>query len=107
MPAVRFGSVAIEAGVPTVVVSGENNTDATVNLTICNHANTGAQVQVFYTNQTCCVPSDADSLRPMSTIPGHGFMEIRGIALQENFYLVVRTASESVTAIAYGYEEGI
>jgi len=102
MPAKRFGAVALTADTPAVLATGTADTDSTVTLVVNNHSGLTATVLVGYQTGSD-TPTGADLVRPPQQVSAGGHLEIKGIALEEGYKLVVEVNIASLTAIAYGF----
>jgi len=107
MSATLFGAVSLTANTPTVVATGQPNTDSTINVVINNHTNSQVQVYVGYVLSTSVsVPPPQNLLSPLITLQAAQNKEFRGIALQAGYSIIVGSDTTGVTAISYGYTEG-
>jgi hypothetical protein len=106
MSAKLFGKAVLEANTPFVVAAGAPNSDSTVVVTVCNHTATEANVRIGY-SENQCYPQTDELIRPVRTIDANDYYEIRGIALEEGYNIVVMSDVAGVSVIAYGFVEGV
>ena len=105
MGAKRFGAVAVTPTINTLVMTGAAGTDSVVVLNIANQGASATAVQVAYMpGNVVSALSSEDYLVYNYQIGVGEFLQLKGIAVEENHSLVVLSVSEPVSAVAYGME---
>lgn len=104
----KLNSIDLNANVYTGLFTGRAGFDTTANIHICNRNTTVARVSIAYVSST-----NAADMRPEDHIyfdylvSANDTMNLRGVAVEQNCTIVVRSDSTNVGAIAYGVEEEI
>lgn len=116
MAAKRFGAIDLSADTDEVLMTGASGHDSTVNVRFVNRNNSNGPngaVDVFV--RLALVPfgsgnaianlDNADYLEFEAIIPPQDVLEDTGIAVQAGHSLVVRSDTNHVNVLAYGFEE--
>lgn len=111
MAAKRFGALDLAATTDTVLMSGASNFDSTVNVRFTNRNATPVRVRLALVDDIAASAvanlSDEDYLEYDVEIRANGVLENTGLAIPENYSLVARSDTTSVSVIAFGFEEQI
>lgn len=111
MTARRFGALDLAANTNTVLMSSANNFDSTVNIRFVNRNATSIRVRLALVDAPAVSAlvdlSNSDYLEFDTEILPNEVLENTGIVVPENYSLVVRSDSASVSVVAYGFEEQV
>lgn len=104
----KFGSVELEENLDLILFTGRSGYDTTANIHICNRNSTDILISVAYVNSNS--PADIqpqDHIYYNYSLMANKTLDLRGIAVEQNCSIAVRSNSNNVGAIAYGVEEEI
>jgi len=105
----RFGALDLLANIDTVLMSGANGFNSTANIRFTNRNSTPVTVRLALVDAPSGTAlaslSNEDYLEFDIEIRANGVLENTGIPIPEDFSLVVRSNTNNVTAMAYGFEE--
>ena len=111
MAARRFGALDLSATTPTVLMAGASNFDSTVNVRFTNRNATPVKVRLAMVDDIAANAlaslADEDYMEYDIEIRANGVLENTGLAVPEDYSLVVESDTADVTVIAYGFEEQI
>ncbi len=109
MSAKRFGALDLAATTDTVLMSGAVNFSTTANVRFTNRNATAIAVRLALVDADAAGALAALSLEDYleydTPIAANGVLENTGIAIPEDYSLVVRSDTASVSVVAFGYEE--
>ena len=105
MGAKRFGAVVTTPGVNTLIMTGQSGKDSIVVLNIANQGATPTAVRVAYMSGNVVASiTNADYLVYDYMINNGDFLQLKGIAVEAGYSLVVLSVTNPVSAVAYGME---
>lgn len=108
MGAKRFGAVDLVPATFASVAKGEEGFDSTIVVVFVNRSAEPKYVDLVYV-----LDVETPMVRPQDfllfnkILPGGETLEVKGIALEQGFQLLVRANDGAVGAIAYGFKEEI
>ena len=109
MTAKRFGAEDLAATTDTVLMDVPSGFDATVNVRFVNRNTTEVRIRLAMVDASAgsalASLSDEDYLEYDTKIIGNEVIENTGIPIPEGYSLVVRSDTNNVTAICYGFQE--
>jgi len=109
MAARRFGALDLQTTTYTLLMSGATGFDSTVNVRFTNRNSSPVKVRLALVDEPSGTAlanlSDEDYLEFDIEIRANGVLENTGLAVPEDFSLVVRTDTTDVSVTAYGFEE--
>lgn len=111
MAARRFGALDLAASTDTVLMASASNFDSTVNVRFTNRNASPITVRLALVDDIAANAlaslSDEDYLEYGVEIRANGVLENSGLAVPENYSLVVWADTADVSVVAYGFEEQI
>jgi len=109
MVAKRFGALDLIANTDTILMSGTTGFSTTLNVRFVNRTTSPVRIRLALVDEPQSTAltnlSLEDYLEYDVEIRPNGVLENTGIVIPEDYSLVVRSDSNNVTAIAFGFEE--
>lgn len=109
MAAKRFGALDLLQNTYTVLMSGATGFSSTVNVRFVNRNSVPVRVRLALVDAPAAgalaALADEDYLEFDLELRVNGVLENSGVAVPEDFSLVVRADTDDVTAVAFGFEE--
>ncbi len=107
----RFGALDLVANTNTILMSGAASFNSTANIRFTNRNSTPVRVRLALVDAPAASAlaslSNEDYLEYDIEIRANGVLENTGIPIPADYSLVVRSDTNDVTAMAYGFEEQI
>lgn len=105
MAAKRFGASLVNPGINTLIMTGQAGTDSVVVLNVANLGSMPTQINIAYMlGNVVSTITNADYLVYKHELVDNSFFQLKGIAVEAGYSLVVFSATEQVSVIAYGME---
>lgn len=105
MGARRFNATIVNIGEELILMSGQTGFDSTVTVMIANQGLGTANIFLAYIDSTDINDlSTEDYLVYNKSLSPGNTLEFKGIAVEQDHSLVVRSDVAPVSAIAFGYE---
>ena len=105
MAARRFGATIVNVGTEEILMTGQTGFDSTVVVNIANQGSAATNIFVAYVDSTDINDLTTEDYLVYNKALGPGQnLEFKGIAVEADHIIVVRTDSQAVSAIAYGFE---
>ncbi len=109
MAARRFGALDLLQNTYTVLMSGATEFSSTVNVRFVNRNSVSVRVRLALVDApsagALAALADEDYLEFDLELRANGVLENTGIAVPADYTLVVRSDTDDVTAVAFGFEE--
>lgn len=103
MGAKRFGAVLVQPTISTIVANGVAGKDSVVVLNIANLGATSTDISIayMYGNVTANL-SNSEYLVYEYQLNSSDYFQLKGIALEAGYSLVVESSTQQVSAVTYG-----
>ena len=109
MTAKRFGALDLTLNTYTILMSGPAGFSSTANVRFVNRNATPVKVRLALVDAPAASAlvslASEDYLEFDIEVRANGVLENTGIVIPENFSLVARSDTSSVTVVAFGFEE--
>ncbi len=109
MPATRFGAEDLVATTDVELMTGPTGFSSTVNVRFVNRNSTAVRIRLALVDagagSAIAALVDEDYLEFDLELRANGVLENTGIPIPDGFTLVVRSDTDDVTAVAYGFTE--
>lgn len=105
MGAKRFGAALVTPAVNTLVMTASVGTDSVVVLHVANQGSLATKINVAYMpGNVVSAISNEDYIVFNKEVAAGDFLQVKGIAVEAGYSIVVSSDVSTVSAVAYGME---
>ena len=98
-----LGKLDLSANVDTVLYSTNVNEVATLTLSVCNRG--ASETFIYVAISGSDTPANSDYIEFNTILPPFGVLERTGVVLSGGDKVVVRSETDDVSVVAYGFED--
>lgn len=103
MGAKRFGAILVQPNVSTIVMTGQPGKDNVIVVNIANQGTGTTNISVAYMSGNVTANlNNSEYLIFNYALNQSEFLQLKGIAVEEGYSIVVKTSTHPVSVVTYG-----